>query len=321
MGLERILNKIKEYDTIMLHGHIRPDGDCLGSQFGLKDIITNTYPSKKVFVVGENSEYVSFLGKTDTVTDDMYKNALAIVVDTATQDRVSDQRFKLAKEVIKIDHHIPIDQYGDLIWVIEEAPSCAQMIGYFYYKFQNELKITKKGATALYTGILTDTGSFRYRGVDETTFQIVAMLVGKGVLVEEIDKYLSTRTLEKIQLKGHVLSNFVRTPGGLIYFKMTDDVIKKFNISHEEAAAQVNELASIEGYPVWALFIEYPNNELRIRIRSNGPDIDKLANKFQGGGHAKAAGGHLDSWDQVPEFIKEAEKTIATWLAENKGRK
>src|SRR3989339_782284 len=101
-NMERILNKIKEYDVIIIHGHKRPDGDCYGAQFGLKNIIESSFPSKKVYVVGETSDFVDFIGKMNNITDDAYDNALSIVVDTAVEDRISDSRYKLGKELIKI---------------------------------------------------------------------------------------------------------------------------------------------------------------------------------------------------------------------------
>lgn len=312
MGLERILQKIKEFNTILIHGHIRPDGDCLGSQFGLQDIIRSTFPNKKVYVVGENSEYLSFLGQTDIVEDDIYEGALAITVDVATTDRVSDKRFLKAKEIIKIDHHIPVEQFGNLIWVDEDSPSCAQMIAYFYNKFRDRLVMTKRGATSLYTGIVTDTGGFRYRGVDQATHQLAGMLISKGANPAEVDKQLSVKKENQLKLKGHILTNFVKTDGGFVYFIMKKEVIEKYNMSYEDASATVNELANIQGYPVWALVIEYPT-EIRVRLRSNGPEIASVANKFEGGGHSQAAGCRLQSFADIKELTKEVEKVIRVW--------
>ena len=309
--MERILNKIKSYDTIIIHGHKRPDGDCYGAQFGLKNIIKESFPQKKVYVVGETSDFVDFVGKMDTITDDTYQGALSIVVDTAVKDRISDQRYILGKEVIKIDHHIPVDQYGDLIWVDTTFPSCAQMITYFYYKFKQELKLTQEGAIALYTGIVTDTGRFRFRGVSQLTHQLAGLLIDKGVDVEYIDNKLSKETLEMIALKGYVYSNFVTTKG-FVYLKMTRDVIEKYQVTDEQAASMVGLIGGIDGFPVWALFIEYPN-EIRIRLRSSGPTIDQLANKYGGGGHAKAAGAKLENWNELPQFIKDVEEVVAAY--------
>lgn len=307
----KILNKIKEYETIIIHGHKRPDGDCYGAQFGLKDIIKNSFPQKRVYVVGEASDFVSFLGDIDTIDDSVYNGALSIVVDTAVVNRISDKRYALGEEIIKIDHHIPIDDYGNIRWVDTNFPSCAQMIAYFYSQFKDELKLSLTGATALYTGIVTDTGRFRFRGVSPLTHQITALLLSKGVDIEYIDLKLSQESLKTIALKGYIYSNFVQREG-FIYVKLTRDVIDKYEVSDEEAAATVNLLSGIEGFPVWALFIEYPN-EIRIRLRSSGPNIDKLANQYEGGGHAKASGARLSSWDELPNFIKDAEELVKNY--------
>ncbi len=309
--MTKILNRIKKYETIIIHGHKRPDGDCYGSQFGLKNIIKESFPNKKVYVVGERSAFVDFVGTIDVISDETYKGALSIVVDTAVEDRISDPRYKLGKEIIKIDHHIPVDDYGDIRWVDTNFPACSQMIAYFYTTYKKQLKMSLEGAIAMYTGIVTDTGRFRFRGVSELTHQMAGMLIDKGVDVEYIDGKLGKETLEMIGLKGYVYSNFVTTDG-FIYLKMTRDIIEKFDVSDEQAASVVGLLGGIEGFPVWALFIEYPN-EVRIRLRSNGPTINELANRYGGGGHAKASGCRLEGWEQLPEFIKDAEAVVKAY--------
>lgn len=306
--LKEIYKKIKEYDRIIIHGHKRPDGDCYGAQFGLKNIINNAFPEKEVYVVGETSDYVSFVGTPDIISDELFQGALSIVVDTGTVLRISDLRYELADFVIKIDHHIPIDNYGDLIWVDTNYPACSQMIAYFSTQFK-DLKVTTPGAIAMYTGILTDTGRFKYRGVSKQTFELAGMLVEAGADVTYIDSKLSSETIEMIRFKGFVYENFVTTPKGFVYLKITKEVIEKFNLTPEMASSVVNLLSGIEGYPIWAIFVELPD-EIRVRLRSNGPDIDKVGNKFRGGGHAKASGATLLSWDELPEFIKEAEALL-----------
>lgn len=312
--MKRILDKIKAYDTIIIHGHKRPDGDCYGAQFGLKDIIKRSFPGKKVYVVGQRASYVDYVGRIDTIEDDVYENALSIVVDTAIQERISDPRYTMGKEIIKIDHHIPVEDYGDLIWVDTTFPSCAQMITYFYYKFKDELKLSLEGAIALYTGIVTDTGRFRYRGVSQLTHQLAGILLGKGVDVEFIDGHLSKESLPMIKLKGYVYTHY-ETSGGFIYVKMTRDVIEEHQVSDEQAASVVNALGGIDGYPVWALFIEYPD-EIRIRLRSSGPTINELANQYGGGGHAKASGAKLNNWDELDGFLRDVNEVINKWKQE-----
>lgn len=317
MGLEIILNKIKQYQTIIIHGHLRPDGDCYGSQFGLKDIIESSFPEKEVYVVGQTSDYVSFVGTPDVIDDSKYEGSLVIVVDTATESRISDPRYKLGRELIKIDHHIPVDQYGDIIWVDTNFPSCAQMIAYFYYRFKDQLKLSKTGAVAMYTGIVTDTGRFRFRGVDELTHQLAGMLITKGVQPDEVDFKLSQETLDMVQLKGKVLTGFERSTEGFIYFKMTRDIIEEYGVTDEQAASMVSVLGGIENHPVWALIIEYPGNEVRVRLRSNGPTISDIANQFEGGGHAKAAGARLNSWDDLPKLVEAVNQRLIEWRKSN----
>lgn len=309
-----ILKKIKEYETIIIHGHTRPDGDCYGSQFGLKDIIKNTFPKKKVYAVGETSDYVSFVGEIDEIPIGTYEGALSIVVDTATADRISDQNYKLAKEVIKIDHHIPSEdsEYADYYWVDTDKPSCSQMIAEFYNTFKKELTLTYDGALAMYVGIVTDTGGFRYRGVDRSTHEMAGSLLDFGVDVAHVDLKLSMKTLDEVKIKGYMLMNFEQTEEGFVYFKMTKEIMDKYNLTSEEASATVNTLAGIEGFPVWALFIE-SENKVRIRLRSNGPEIESIARKYDGGGHSQAAGARIDSFDQVEEFAKDIDEHLINY--------
>lgn len=299
-----ILNKIKEYDCIFIHGHIRPDGDCYGSQFGLMHLIKENFPEKEVHVVGARADYVSFLGEPEceTITDEMYKGALAIVVDCGDKNRVSDMRYQLADFVIKIDHHIATEQYGDLYYVLEDSPACCQIITSF--AIETNLRFNDKAAFALYTGLVTDTGRFRFRGVTSETFKVAAKLLEYNVDVEKLDNYLSVETMDVVKFKGYVLQNACFTPNGVVYIKITRDIIDTYHISDEDAAAQVGLIGSIEGYPVYCLFIEYPA-EIRIRLRSRGPRVDKLANIYGGGGHEKAAGAKLTSWDDLPNFIND----------------
>lgn len=304
-----ILNKIKEYNRIMIHGHIRPDGDCYGSQFGLKDIIKTSFPEKEVYVVGETCNYVSFLGTPDNISDDMFQGALAICVDCASGERLSDQRYKMADFVIKIDHHIVVDSYGDINLVKDEKPACTEIIFDLYNEFKDELKITEQGAKALYTGLVTDTGRFRFDSVSSNTFKVAASLLDLGVKVDEIDNLLSVETLEVMKFKGYVLSHFKLTKEGFAYVVVKKEVVEKYNISYEDAANQVNVISTLPDYPVWALIIEYPN-EIRVRLRSRGPAIDTLANQYGGGGHAKASGCHLDSFDDLKQFVKDTNQVV-----------
>lgn len=308
MNFDILLEKIKEYNKIAIFGHKRPDGDCYGSLNGLKNIILTTFPKKRVFCLTSHVENLSFLGKMDDVKDSEFDGALAIVCDTSTRDRICDQRYKLCKEVIKLDHHIIIDNYGDYNIVDEDIAATSLLVARFLFTYP-ELKITEKGATALYTGVMTDTSNFRYRGVNLETFVLAGKLMELGVDVEAIDQQLSTESLRATKLKAYIYKSLKVTENGVVYAKLSRTVIKYYNVSYEEAAAFVNLLANIKECPVWILFIGYPK-EVRIRIRSNGPDVNMLAEAYGGGGHQKAAGASVKSWAKTKSFIKEANQLV-----------
>src|SRR5690625_1288894 len=132
MPVNDIINKIKLYDTIIIHRHVRPDADALGSQNGLKEMIQTSFPDKKVYAVGEEDVNLHFLARMDHISDDVFADALAIVCDTANTGRISDQRYTLAKEVIKIDHHPNHDKYGDFLWVDTTVSSTSELIYELY---------------------------------------------------------------------------------------------------------------------------------------------------------------------------------------------
>jgi phosphoesterase RecJ-like protein len=136
-----ILEKIKEYDRIMLFRHIRNDGDCVGSTKGLKAILQASFPDKEIYLIDEDkSQFLAFLGPEDEeVSEDIYANSLGIVLDTATANRISNKKFSLCKELIKIDHHIPVEDFGSLNWVEEERSSLCEMIVDFYLTFRDQL--------------------------------------------------------------------------------------------------------------------------------------------------------------------------------------
>lgn len=313
--MKNILKFIKKYDTIIIHGHEHPDGDCIGSQLGLKEIIKTTFPNKNVYAVGENSEYLSFMGELDNIDDSIYNNSLSIVVDLANQDRASDKRFKLSNYVIKIDHHINVESYANYEYVDSTCSSCCEIIAFLALKLK--LKITSYAAKMLYTGIITDTGRFKYDSVKPRTHQIAAMLLSYGVNPQEIDNNLSVDTLETLKLKGYVLSKFSTTKEGFAYIKITRDIIEKYKVSDEQAANMVNMLSTIKGILTWALVIEYEDSTIKVRIRSKAPAINELAAKYNGGGHAKASGCKLDTWNQFDDFVKDMNNLLKEYKKNN----
>ena len=307
--MEHILNKIKEYNKIIIHGHIRPDGDSIGSQYGLMYLIKNTFPNKEVYVTGESSEYVSFIGTPNLIDETIFNNALSICVDCATSKRLSDTRINLSDYVIKIDHHLKDEEYADYEYIDDNASSVTEIITEFYIKFKNELIMTKECAEALYTGLLTDTGNFRNANVSEKTFLVAAELIRNGVDINYINKSLSNDSIELLRLKGYVINNFKITDNGFAYIVLDKKTINEYNVSEEDAASLVTVISNLKDIPVWAMILE-TEKEIRIRLRSNGPDINELAAIYNGGGHKLASGAKLTNWDELDGFINDTDELV-----------
>ena len=180
---QAILERIRQYHRIILSRHIRPDGDAVGSTFGLREILRDSYPDKEIFVINEDSsEYLDFLGKEEEqLPDEAYADALLIVLDTATLGRISNSKHRFARETIKIDHHIDTEPYGDLSLVEDGRASTCEMVAAFRALYPEELKLSRRAATFLYTGMVTDTGRFRYREVNGDTIRLAAEMLDTGV--------------------------------------------------------------------------------------------------------------------------------------------
>src|SRR5690625_2521357 len=162
MPIQKIINLIKKYDTIVIHRHVRPDADAIGSQCGLKEMIQVTFPNKKVFAVGEEDPSLYFLARMDQIDDAIYEDALIIICDTANTERISDERYKLGKKIVKIDHHPNHDAYGDVLWVDTEASSTSELIYELYVYGQDTFQINDTFAKLIYGGIVGDTGRFLF---------------------------------------------------------------------------------------------------------------------------------------------------------------
>ncbi|MBO5904750.1 MAG: DHH family phosphoesterase [Clostridia bacterium] len=181
--MKAVLDKIKQYDKIVIFRHKRPDGDAVGSTMGLRDVLRATYPEKDIKLINSDyADYVAFLGDEDgPCPDEFLSDALGIVIDTATSERISNPQYALCRELIKIDHHIPIQPYGDVMWVEEHRSSACEMIAAFCEAFRDELVLTPKAASEIYTGMVTDSGRFRFRSVSGDTMRLAGMLLDAGI--------------------------------------------------------------------------------------------------------------------------------------------
>ncbi len=301
---KQFLNKIKEYGTIIIHRHGRPDGDALGSQIGLKEAILATYPYKKVYAVGDVNTKVSFIGDVDNISDDLYKNALVIVLDSSESSMVNDERFKLGRYIIKVDHHISNENFGHLNIVDTSEISCASLLAKII--FSCNMKLTEKGAKALFTGIVTDSGRFRYSGVSSDTFMIASKLLKYGFDFNDIYTNLYIEDLDIVKLRANMILKFKISNKGVAYLINTKEDVKKENVDiFTISRGMVNVMAGIRGIDVWVNFTEEEDGKVICEIRSTKYNVNQIAVKYGGGGHKFASGATLNSLKDIDNVIND----------------
>ena len=299
----QILEKIKSYDKIAIHRHISPDPDALGSAIGLKKLIEANLENKDVRVVGYQEKNLEWLGMMDNTPAEFYSGALVIVMDTANSARIDNKNFAKGAFLIKIDHHPSDDNYGNLNFVDTKAASVCEMItqlalGYGW-------QISQEAAVLLYAGIVSDTGRFLYDTVTVQTFKVAGHLLSLGIDVNELNRNLYKKPLNVIKAQAYVLNNFKVTKHGVAYFKMSKSAQKEFSLTTGTRSLLVDVLANIEGILVRVCFFEQDKDQIRANIRSEGPTINQIAERYDGGGHPKASGAMLTTWEATSDLITE----------------
>lgn len=311
--LNIILNKIKEYDTIMLFRHFRPDGDCKGATMGLRDILRLSFPEKHIYLINDDhSDYLDFMGQEDADVDDrVYAQALGIVLDTATPDRIHNKKYALCRELIKIDHHIEVVPYGDYSWVESERSSASEMVAKFYETFRNQLKINSQAACYLYIGMVSDSGRFQFSSVSGDTLRLAGMLLDVGFDTELMYAHLQLKDFDELKFKAHVLKKMKITPNGVAYVHIDRATIEKFQLTSESASNCIGALSDIKGCLCWIAFIDDMEEEkIRVRLRSRFVPINKIAENYRGGGHAQACGATLLDKKEIRRMLKEADTVV-----------
>ena len=317
----RILGKIKQYDRIIVTRHFRPDGDAIGSSKGLARMLKLSFPQKEVYVINEDSsEYLAFLGGEDApIADEKYSDALVIVCDTATTDRISNKKFSLAKEIVKIDHHIDVKPYGDLSWVEEERSSLCEMIADFWLTFKDELTLDKEGATYIFTGMVTDSGRFRFSSVDGETMRRAGALLDLGIDTEWIYANLNLDDFNVFKFEAYVYKKMKVTTDGVAYIYVDKAMQRKFKLTNEQASNVVSYLDGIKGAIVWLAFIENADGSIRVRLRSRFVTINALAEKYGGGGHDRACGATVHSKKEMKQMLSDANEIVKNYKENNTG--
>jgi len=271
---KQILDLIEKYDTIIIHHHVMPDPDCIGSQLGLKYLINHAYPKKKVYAVGTHAERTTFLGNLDEVLDEKYQEALVIIVDVGNKARIDDDRFLNGKAIIKIDHHPQTEIFADIEWVDTNYASVTEMIIDLYLQNNDKLEMTIEAARVLYAGTLTDTGRFYHHNVTARTLMYGAEVYQFNFNKQELYADLYLKSIDEVKFKGYILNHFSYTKNGLGFMKLNEELLETFHITPEYASTEVNTLANIKEIMTWIFFIEYKETgKIRVEFRSRGPIV------------------------------------------------
>ena len=302
---EKILELIKKYDTIIIHRHSNPDGDALGSQIGLKKIIKENFPEKTVLAVGDTSARYTFMsnGELDEVADEAYNGALAIILDTSAKALISDGRYVNAEKTARIDHHIFCEEIADVEVTDTSYESCCGLVAAF--AMETGLKLNSEAAKALYTGMITDSGRFKYDSTTSQTFRVAAFLMEHKFSTTDIYRNLYSDEFKYIKLRAQFVMKVEFTKNNVAYIYTTRDELDKYDADiFSISRGMVGVMSDIKGVDVWVNFTETDDGIL-CEIRSSAYNINPIAKKYGGGGHAKASGATLKNKEEAMAMLED----------------
>ncbi len=293
------LNELKKYDTVIIHRHTNPDGDAIGSQIGMKHLIMSNFSEKKVYVVGDEAGRYSFMDEAvmDEVSDDVYVNALAIVLDCGGANMVNDERYKTAKASFRIDHHIYTGPFTDGEIIESSFESCCGIIADIIRT--EGLKIDGIGAKSLFTGMVTDSGRFRYDSTNARTFTLASFLMEKGNIdFNDLYSKMYAEDFSSLKRKSEFILKIKFTEHNVAYIytdaaevdRLVSEGMTPFGISR----GMVGTMGDIKGVDIWVNFTESEGKVL-CELRSSKYNINPIAVKYGGGGHEKASGATVDN--------------------------
>ena len=309
----QILKKIKKADTIIIARHVGPDPDALGSSLGLKQLIIDNFPHKKVYVIGSRAVKFRFIGELDKLTENL-ENALLIVTETPDHKRVDGIDPRRIKNSIKIDHHPYVETMCDLEWIDDKSTSASQMILELALKLN--LKITKETGEKIYIGLIADTNRFMFSYTNAKTFALVSKLLQKtDIDITKIYNELYLRPYKEIKFQGYMSQNYQITENKVGYLIIKDETLKEFNVDAATPGNMINSFNHINEMLVWVTATEDKDlGSYRVSIRSRGPIINEVAAIHGGGGHMYASGTRLKTEEEIVSLIKDLNEVSKEYI-------
>ena len=308
---------LKGKSSVAVSGHIRPDGDCIGSCLGVYNYIKNNYPSVDVDVYLQSfSDKFNFIRYSDEVkhekTDKIYD--LFIMLDSSSLDRLGEftDMFNNAKETICIDHHISNEKYAMENIVFPKASSTCEVL----YGLMDEDRVDNHIAEALYMGIVHDSGAFKYSNTSAETMNIAGKLMEKGIpFTSIIDNTFYTKTYVQNQILGRaLLESVLFFDEKCIFSVVTQREMDFYNISYKDLDGIVEQLRITKGVECAIFMYETGEMEFKVSMRSNEVvDVSAIATYFGGGGHIRAAGFNMKGtlYDVINNISEQLAKQLS----------
>ncbi len=287
---------IETHDVITIHGHAMPDGDCYGSQIALKELILSRYPNKKVYVVGSGlPAFFEKLGQMDVVDDATIASSLVILVDVSCLRRAEDPRVFTGRAFLKFDHHRPNEATesfdGTAVVDYRRIAACEIL-----YEFAEAMgySVSRLAASAMYLGLVTDSGRFAYNGTTKRTMEIVNKFRGMGVRTKQIEGIAFYRP-PRIRSFITFIRRRSKMHGSVLFAQVSAEDCTKRDVTPEEALKLANSMkVSAEEVHTYCLIVYFEPDFARAELRSNrGYPVHGVATKYHGGGHRFASGCEL----------------------------
>ena len=302
---EKILDQIKAYSTIIIHRHKNPDGDALGSQIGLYNILKESFPEKIIYKVGDMTARYSFMDGSDMdeIDDSVYSDALAIILDTSASHLICDERYKIAKATARIDHHIFCEKIADIEVTDTSYESCCGLITEF--ALESNLPLSSASAKALYTGMVTDSGRFRYDSTTSQTHRLASELMKQDFDTNEIYSNLYADDFKYIRLRAQFVLKIQFTDYRVAYIYTDKAEAESYGVdTFTISRSMVSTMGDICGVDIWVNFTETDAGVL-CELRSSKFNINPIAVKYGGGGHAKASGATLKDRAEAMQMLED----------------
>lgn len=312
-----LASQLAQVKTVAIVGHVRPDGDCVGSCLATYNYIAEWFPQIKADIYLEPIpnifKFLKNAEKIQSSCDSGQTYDLCIVQDCGDVGRLGAavKYFDTAKKTICIDHHVSNDNFADENYIFPDTSSTSELI----FELIEEEKITKEIAECIYVGMVHDTGVFQYSSTSAKTMNAAGVLMEKGINFSQIvDDTFYTKTFAQNKILGQALLNSrLYQDGAVVATAISQEEMDRFQVLPKHLDGIVSQLRVTKGVEVAIFLYENEDGTWKVSMRSNGKvNVADIAMKFKGGGHVRAAGATMEGASEniFGRLCKEIERQL-----------